>query len=228
MRLKDKRILVTGAHGRLGRELVPLLREEGARVMAPSRKEWNVNSLPCGLAMPEDPDIIIHAAAYTNVAAAEEEKYECRVTNIEGTLAVSKLANRMKAKLVYISSDYVDVHPMGFYAFTKKAGESFVNKKNGLIIRTSFKPRGMWGKDKVEGVFHPVYTNADWVDIIAMKVVDAVCLDLAGIVNVGTEPKTLKDLAIQEYPQVTEIPVEDADDILGYIYPRDTTMELTI
>ena len=86
----------------------------------------------------------------------------------------------------------------------------------------------MWGNDKVEGVFHPVYTNADWVDIIAMKVVDAVCLDLAGIVNVGTEPKTLKDLAIQEYPQVTEIPVEDADDILGYIYPRDTTMELTI
>jgi len=228
MRLEGKRILVTGAHGRLGKELVPLLRKEGARVMAPSRKEWDVSAFPCGLAMPEDPDVMIHAAAYTNVAGSEVEKDECRLTNVDGTLSVAKLAKQTKAKLVYISSDYVDVHPMGFYAFTKKAGESFVDKNKGLIIRTSFKPRGLWGENKLEGVFHPVYTNADWVDVIASKVVDVVCSDLTGMVNVGTSPKTLKDLAIQEYPEVEEIPVEEADELLGYIYPRDTTMELTI
>jgi len=66
------------------------------------------------------------------------------------------------------------------------------------------------------------------VDVIASKVVDVVCSDLTGMVNVGTSPKTLKHLAIQEYPEVEEIPVEEADELLGYIYPRDTTMELTI
>lgn len=228
MRLEGKHVLISGGHGRLGSELIPLLRQEGASVMSPSRMEWDVNLRPCGLAMPSIPDIIIHAAAYTNVAAAETEKDECGYVNIEGTRRVSKLAHECRAKMVYISSDYVNVHPMGFYAFTKKAGEAFVGKRKGLIVRTSFKPRGMWGKDKLNGVFHPVHTNADWVDIIAERIVEAVCRDLTGIVNIGTQAKTLKDLAVQEYPEVKEIPVEEADARLGYIYPRDTCMQLTI
>lgn len=228
MRLKGKHILVSGGHGRLGRELIPLFKEEGAIVMAPARGEWDINLRPCGLAMPSKPDIIVHAAAYTDVAAAETERYECQYTNIEGTQRVSKLAHDLQAKLVYISSDYVNVEPMGFYAFTKKAGEAFVSRRKGLIIRTSFKPRGMWGEDKLRGVFHPVYTNADWVDVIAERITEAICQDLTGIVNIGTERKTLKDLAVQEYPEVQEIPVRDADHKLGYIYPRDTCMELTI
>tara|TARA_R110000824_G_scaffold35013_1_gene110400 strand:- start:243 stop:929 length:687 start_codon:yes stop_codon:yes gene_type:complete len=228
MRLKGKHILISGGHGRLGRELVPLLKQEGAVVMAPSRQEWDVNLRPCGLAMPSIPDIIIHAAAYTDVAAAEIEKDECQYINIEGTMRVSKLAHEVKAKMVYISSDYVNAHPMGFYAFTKKAGEAFVSKKKSLIVRTSFKPRGMWGEDKLKGVFHPVYTNADWVDVIAERIIEAICRNLTGIVNIGTERKTLLDLAVQEYPGVKTIRVEEADEKLGYIYPRDTCMELTI
>ena len=228
MRLKEKHILISGGHGTLGRELVPLLKKEGAHVMSPSRQEWDVCLRPCGLAMPSKPDIIIHAAAFTDVAAAEKDKDKCQYINLEGTRRVSKLAYELKAKMVYISSDYVDVEPMGFYAFTKKGGEAFLSKRKGLIIRTSFKPRGMWGEDKLTGVFHPVRTNADWVDIIAKKIVGAVCEELTGIVNIGTEPKTLLDLAKQEYPEVKIIPVEEADAKLGYTYPRDTTMELTI
>jgi len=228
MRLEGKKILISGGNGRLGRELVPLLKQEGALVMAPHSQEWDISLYPCGLAMPSKPDIIIHAAAYTDVAKAEKEKHECQFTNIESTRRVSKLAHGLEAKLVYISSDYVNVDPLGFYAFTKKAGEAFVSKRTGLIIRTSFKPRGMWGEDKLTGVFHPVHTNADWVDVIAKKIVDAICLDLRGVANIGTEPKTLRDLAVQEYPDVENIPVDEADAKLGYIYPRDTTMDLTI
>jgi dTDP-4-dehydrorhamnose reductase len=228
MRLEGEKILVSGGNGCLGRELVPLLKQEGAIVMAPSRYEWDVSLHPCGLAMPSKPDIIIHAAAYTDVAKAEEEKHECQFLNVEATRRVSKLAYELQAKMVYISSDYVNVDPLGFYAFTKKAGEAFVSKRKGLIVRTSFKPRGMWGEDKLTGVFHPVYTNADWVDVIAVKIVDAICQKLTGTVNIGTERKTLRDLAIQEYLGVESIPVEVADAKLGYVYPRDTTMDLTI
>jgi len=228
MRLEGKHVLISGGSGRLASELVPLLKQEGAVVMSPSKQEWDCTLYPCGLAMPSDPDIIIHAAAYTDVKKAEREKDECQYLNVEGTRRVSKLAYKLKSKMVYISSDYVNVHPMGFYAFTKKAGEAFVSKKRGLVIRTSFKPRGMWGETGLRGVFHPVYTNADWVDVIAQKIVDAICQERTGLVNIGTERKTLKELAQQEYPGVETIPVEDADKMLGYIYPRDTCVELTI
>ena len=228
MRLKGKHILISGGNGRLGRELTPLLKQEGAYVMAPARQEWDCTLHPCGLAMPAQPDIIIHAAAYTDVAGAEKNKEDCQFLNVEGTRRVSKLAHSLKAKMVYISSDYVNVHPMGFYAFTKKAGEAFISKRKGLIIRTSFKPRKHWGEDALQGVFHPVYTNCDWVDVIAKKIVDAICEERTGIANLGTKRKTLKELAKQEYPEVKTIPVEEADKIVGYIYPRDTCVELTI
>ena len=196
--------------------------------MAPARNEWDITLFPCGLAMPEPADIIIHAAAYTDVPNAENEKSECTRINVDGTQTVSKLAYKIKAKMVYISSDYVNVNPMGFYAFTKLSGEAFVSKRTGMVIRTSFKSRGTWGPDKLPGVFHPVYTNADWTDVIAGKIVDAICEDRRGIVNIGTERKTLKDLAVQEYPDVKVIDVKEADTKLGYTYPRDTCMELTI
>ena len=73
-----------------------------------------------------------------------------------------------------------------------------------------------------------MYTNADWIDIIAERIIEAICRNLTGIVNIGTERKTLLDLAVQEYPEVKTIRVEEADVKLGYIYPRDTCMELTI
>tara|TARA_R110000824_G_scaffold107255_3_gene253342 strand:+ start:253 stop:939 length:687 start_codon:yes stop_codon:yes gene_type:complete len=228
MRLEGKKILISGGNGRLGRELIPLLKREGASIMAPARAEWDVTLYPCGLAMPSNPDIIIHAAAYTDVSKAEVEKHDCQYLNVEATRRVSKLAYELNAKMVYVSSDYVTAKPMGFYAFTKKAGEAFVSKRTGLIIRTSFKPRGMWGENALKGVFHPVHTNCDWVDVIAKKVVDAICEDKRGVANIGTKPKTLRDLAMEEYPEVKSIPVEKADELLGYIYPRDTTMKLTI
>ena len=77
-------------------------------------------------------------------------------------------------------------------------------------------------------MFHPVYTNADWTDIIAKKIVKAIKKDLTGIVSVGTKRKTLKDLAVQEFKDVGEISVETADTLLGYHYPRDCCMEITI
>ena len=227
MNWKEQRVLLTGSTGTLGQELLKGLREKSAQVMYPSHGEWDLKQFPCGLAMPQKPDIIIHCAAYTDVAKAEKKRKECVETNIYGTEMVSLLAQKTGGKMVYISSDYVSVRPMGFYAFTKLAGESFI-PRSGLVIRTSFKPRGMWGENKLDGVFHPVRTNADWVDVIGPKILEAIEEERKGIVNIGTEPKFLRDLALQEYPQVKEIPVHKADKMLGYIYPRDTTMELTI
>ena len=230
MKLKNSRILLTGGNGRLGLELRRLLAAKKATVYHPTRAEWDLSYgiFPPDILVPRYLDLIIHTAAYTDVCGAEEDRYECVATNIMGTELISKFARHTETKLVHISSDYVTSHPLGFYAFTKLAAEAFPSPSDDMIVRTSFKPRGMWGPKALDGVFHPVHTNGDWVDVIAEKIIDAIEKDLTGIVNIGTADKTLKDLATQEYADVREIPVETADELVGYHYPRDTRMELTI
>jgi len=228
MKLKGCRVLLTGANGRLGQELIPLLEAEGADLSTPSSSVWDITkkSYPQYLST-WSPELVIHCAAYTDVTGAERERGDVVDTNIVGTLNVAQLSRMHQAKLVYISSDYAAVQPMGMYAFTKLAGESFA-RPNDMVIRTSFKSRGTWGKNALTKVFHPVFTNADWVDIIAGKILKAIKLDLTGIVNIGTKKKTLKTLAQQEYPYVDIIPVREADALVGYKYPRDCSMDLTI
>ena len=226
--LQEKRVLLTGGSGLLGSTLIPLLESLGADVSAPTSEQWDLTKpdLP-RVVYAWSPDIVIHCAAYTDVAGAETEKFECMDLNIHGTFHVKKTAEATGAKLVYISSDYVNYHPMGVYAFSKRAGEAFTGKDD-LIIRTSFKKRGTWGKEALTGVFHPVWTNADWVDVIAEKIVEAINLDLSGVANIGTERKLLRDLAIQDYHYVDTIHIAKADSLVGYKYPRDCTMDLTI
>jgi dTDP-4-dehydrorhamnose reductase len=226
--LQGKKVLLTGGSGLLGSTLIPLLEERGAEVLAPTSKDWDITKSDYpSVVYSWVPDLIIHCAAYTDVAGAEKNRCECMDLNIHGTYHVKKIAAKMGAQMVYISSDYVNFHPMGIYAFSKRAGEAFTGKHD-LVIRTSFKKRGTWGKDALTKVFHPVWTNADWVDVIAPKIVDAVDTDLEGIVNIGTKKKLLKDLAQEEYYYVDSLPVRKADKLLGYKYPRDCTMDLTI
>ena len=141
------------------------------------------------------------------------------------------------AKVVYISTDYVyegksgdyavsePVSPRTFYGFTKLAGETAMSKED-LIIRTSFIKRGSWGpaKKQMSSVIKDIYTSKDWVDVIAELIVNN--LNKKGIINVGTERKSLESLAKQEYPEVSVINAEDLD--LGYEYPVDTSMKLSI
>lgn len=233
MNLKAQKIIVTGASGRLGKELIPLLEAEGAIIEAPSSDICNIKESIVDTkwrklySFYHTPTLIIHCAAYTDVTGAETDRASAIDLNIMGTMNVAKLARYYKAKLIHISSDYVTYQPMGMYAFTKLAAEAFASPED-MVVRTSFKSRGTWGKNALTKVFHPVFTNADWVDIIAGKIVEAIKLDLTGIVNIGTERKLLKTLAQQEYPYVDTIPVQKADALVGYKYPRDCSMELTI
>ena len=228
MKLINSRILLTGGSGRLGQHLIPLLEKEGVDVSAPTSKQWNIRSS----GYPDfisywHPEVIIHAAAFTNVPAANcgVEKNLVYNTNIVGTKNVRSVANLVNAKLIYISTDYAEnPDKKNWYTRSKLFAERYAD----MVIRTSFKDRGTWGKDALTKAFHPVHTNADWTDVIAAKIVAAVKKFDSGIIRVGTEPKTLLDLARQEYPETKPIPVEEADRLLGYHYPRDCRMELSI
>ena len=237
--LEDKTIVVFGGYGRLGSDLLPLLRARGAHVLAPPRTEVDISSpkvFPCISWW--NPDIVINLAAYVNVPEAEtfEGKKKCVQTNIHGSKNVCEAAHYFGAKVVYISTDYVypgivgdydieDANPQSSYGITKFVGEWFCDGEKDLVIRTSLKGRGTWGKNAFQKVFHPVYTNADWSDVIAEKITDAVSEGLTGVINLGTKRKLLRDLAREEYPEVESVDPNTL--VFGYEYPIDSSMLLS-
>ena len=112
------------------------------------------------------PDILIHVAAYTDVDGCERNEEKAFAVNAEGTKCVALAASRCRAKVVYLSTDYVfdgnkmepyaesDLpHPLNVYGRSKLQGEQYVQElvKNGLIIRTQWL-YGRYGKNFVASI----------------------------------------------------------------------------
>jgi dTDP-4-dehydrorhamnose reductase len=235
------KFLLTGGTGRLGQELQKLL-----KVFAPTKAELNIRWHYCdtdfflnNARKMEGIDTIIHCAAYTNVPGAEENMHHAVESNILGVQNVMQLAHDMEEffdrqhiKVIYISSDYVyagttgnyketdKTNPFNFYGFTKLAGESYINKEKDLIIRTSFKPKGQWPYPQA---FTDLYTSADYVDIIAKEIALVAKSDMAGIINIGTERKSIYDLAARRTPDVGKM---SRAEVSSVNMPMDISMNI--
>jgi dTDP-4-dehydrorhamnose reductase len=148
------RVLVTGAGGQLGQELVRLP-AEGAEVIGLSRAELDVaDPHRCEEAVAGwRPDAVIHAAAYTAVDRAEAEPKEAYRVNAAGTGHMAAAAARAGAKFIYVSTDYVfdgtqrtpyretdAPNPQTVYGRTKLEGERLVRAASDrwFIVRTSW------------------------------------------------------------------------------------------
>jgi len=139
--------LITGAGGQLGRALVQEL--AGEDVVALAHADWDVSlPPPPGLA----PDIVLHAAAWTDVDGAESDPQGAAAVNVGGTANVAALG----APLVYFSSDYVfdgrkrepyvesdGPSPLSAYGRSKLHGEAAAGER-AWIVRSSwlFGPTG--------------------------------------------------------------------------------------
>ncbi|GGG63372.1 NAD(P)-dependent oxidoreductase [Paenibacillus radicis (ex Gao et al. 2016)] len=150
------KIVVTGANGQLGRELVEGKFEENTvEIIGFSRNELDItNLLHCRDVLAKHrPDIVIHCAAYTAVDQAESEPDEAFRVNSAGTRNVAVAAREIGAKLCYISTDYVfdgtatvpynefdRTHPQTVYGKSKLAGEFAVQTLHDrfFIVRTSW------------------------------------------------------------------------------------------
>ena len=245
MKLKNKKILLLGGKGSLGTEFTSILKAAGAKVTAPTKRELDVSDILAVVESVEEQeyDLVIHCAAWTDVPKCEIKKYHKQVieTNILGCSNIAyATGERNSVKTVYISTDYVyacvsgsytEKHataPKTFYGFSKLAGESFFDLKKDLIVRTSFAKRGTWGpgRNQYSVAFTDSYTTKDWVDIVAPLIIDAVCQEKTGIINVGTTRKSIYELAAQEYPEVIPSSITDAK--VAYEYPKDSSLESSI
>ncbi|WDL95158.1 dTDP-4-dehydrorhamnose reductase [Alicyclobacillus sp. ALC3] len=103
-----KTVLVTGADGQLGQELLQGPQEH-LRMVGYNRHQLDVCNVDCVQSVFEDlrPDAVVHAAAYTSVDRAETDALQALRVNALGTRNVVEAARRVGAKVCYISTDYV-------------------------------------------------------------------------------------------------------------------------
>jgi dTDP-4-dehydrorhamnose reductase len=150
------KILITGGKGQLGRDLEKILLNTGKYELTclghdalDITKPGNVQQV----VLTNRPEVIIHAAANTNVDSCELDKDSAYLVNALGSRNVAVAAAKTGAKLVYISTDYVfngkagrpyiefDLpDPINIYGKSKLAGEQYVAGLSDryFIVRTSW------------------------------------------------------------------------------------------
>ena len=147
------KILVTGAAGQLGRELVDVATGAGHDVFAASRAELDVTKpeVVRAAVLREQPAVIVHAAAWTAVDACESDHEKAMLHNGAATRFVVDAAREVGARVIYISTDYVfdgtkptpyveaDVpNPQSVYGVSKLAGEQAVDTSIDTVVRISW------------------------------------------------------------------------------------------
>ncbi|WP_313262892.1 dTDP-4-dehydrorhamnose reductase [Sphingobacterium multivorum] len=150
------RIVITGASGQLGSELKDLLLDNIEKeCYFLDRKQLPLDQIQIIqqiLAMYE-PDLIIHAGAYTAVDKAEEDQVNADLVNHVACEEIAQYCHLHGTRLITISTDYVfdgssaaaltetaETAPINVYGQTKLAGEQAIQKwcPDAIIIRTSW------------------------------------------------------------------------------------------
>lgn len=149
------KILVTGAQGQLGHDVVDVFSKIGHEVISCGREELDITDMDQSqqVILYYSPEIIIHCASYTAVDAAETDIDRAYLVNAAGTRNIALAAEMAGAKLVYISTDYVfngqsdhpyheydNTDPQSIYGKSKRAGEILVQSlcSKWFIVRTSW------------------------------------------------------------------------------------------
>ena len=149
------KILVTGYNGQLGYDVVKELNSRSVECRGVDREDFDITDRDetvgyiCGYA----PDAVIHCAAYTAVDRAEDDEENCRKVNADGTENIAVACEKLRAKMLYVSTDYVyggdgeapfetdsPTNPKNVYGVSKLEGEKAVMKyiDKFFIVRTSW------------------------------------------------------------------------------------------
>lgn len=206
--------VVLGVTGQLGHEIIRQPPPHSVDVIGVSRQDLDFtrpDSIHDTIAK-LNPDLVINAAAWTDVDGAQANEVVARQVNAEGVAHLASACRDHDARLIHVSTDYVfgtDAHthrpwaeddprnPQGVYARTKAEGEVAVGAilpDTGVVVRTAWLysaqgrnfARTMLAKARAG---EPVRVVDDqWGQPTWARDVAAQILDLAGRFSAGTAP----------------------------------------
>lgn len=196
------KVVVLGGTGILGKELRKI---NQSLIISGSEIDIRNYELLSNYLIEIDPDIIINCVSLKS-EIVEKRRIDSIDINIIGAANVSKFCIEFNKRLCYISTDYVysgrrgnygeddEVLPNNLYAWTKLAAESSTMLvKDHIIIRTSFGENEFPYKFAYKNIF----VSKDYVDKIAPIILKAAKSNIQGILNVGTERKSIYNYAMQ-------------------------------
>jgi dTDP-4-dehydrorhamnose reductase len=169
-------------------------------------------------------DVIVNCIANTDTYSTDKEAmYK---VNYEAVSILSDVCNAYKIKLIHISTDYVyagsvnnateedlPVPSNNWYTYYKLLADEYISLTNSdyLICRCSFKVKPF----EFKYAWYNQIGNFDYVDVIADLIIKLINKKATGIYNVGTEVKTMLDLAKQTKPETQ--PSQKPDHVPGNI-----------
>ena len=137
------KIVVTGSNGQLAHDVIKELEKKGHCAVGVDIEQMDITKISEveTVLSSENPDAVIHCAAYTAVDAAEDNEDICMAVNAKGTENIAAVCKRLDTKLMYISTDYVfdghgskpwtpdckDYAPINVYGKSKLKGELAVS-----------------------------------------------------------------------------------------------------
>ncbi len=148
-------MLIFGAAGQVGRELVALAAARGVPAIGVTRADADIVDADAvkALIVRHQPRLVVNAAAYTAVDKAESEPEAAARGNIEGPCVLAAATAAAGVPIVHLSTDYVfdgskpgayteddPIAPLGVYGRTKAEGEEAVRAANPrhAILRTAW------------------------------------------------------------------------------------------
>ncbi|MGW5313485.1 dTDP-4-dehydrorhamnose reductase [Nocardia thailandica] len=150
------RLLVTGAHGLLGREILRL----APTAIGFGRAELDITDRAAARALLRAGDVVVNCAAYTAVDAAETDRAAAFAVNADGPAALAGACADTGARLIHLSTDYVfpgtaqrpyettdPTGPVTVYGASKLAGERAVLDRAPAahVVRTAWVYTGVTG-----------------------------------------------------------------------------------
>ncbi|MFH1336650.1 MAG: SDR family oxidoreductase, partial [Candidatus Zixiibacteriota bacterium] len=172
------------------------------------------------------PDLIINAAAYTDVDGCEMHQKEARLVNVKAVETLVEICRKLKIRLIHLSTDYIfdgengpyaeedPPHPVSYYGKTKLESEQAIRSSgiDFLIVRTNVlygwgkkvKPNFLlWLLEKLSGgekigIVTDQFNNPTLVDNLSACILEMAERNLTGTFNVGgAEYLSRYDFALQ-------------------------------